>query len=362
MEEPLAGCWSFAAPVVFNSIGEYPLALIATAALLTGKPESRRSHWRVLLVLFAALLVGASLVTSINVVALLVGAAGIVAFHLAGRSAWFAPLLGVALLVAHGQSDGMVLARERTFYGVYRVLATDEGNHLMMSGTTIHGVQRFEPVPTLEPLAYYVEDGPFGQLMAGPGSEAARIGVIGLGAGALASYLEPGQELTFFEIDPVVVELAENPNLFTLTSSSRGEVHFVTGDGRLTIQQSTEPFDLVIIDAFTSDAIPTHLMTSEAIESYLKVLAEDGVIGFHISNRHFDLEPVLGRIAQNLGLTAFARHYQPTTSEGSPVSFVVLARDPTSLSHFVDLPGWKTPRVSDDLWTDEFSNLLSVLR
>ena len=353
---------AFLAPVAFNSIAEYPLALVATALLLTGKFESRKRVRLVLLSLFAVLLLSAVAISDVNAVALAVGGAGAVAFLLAGRSAWFAPLLGLALLIAHGQSDGRVLAQERTFYGVYRVIATNDGNHMMVSGTTIHGVQRFEPTPTLEPLAYYVEDGPFGQLMKGPGSEAKSIGVIGLGAGALASYIEPGQEITFFEIDPVVVDLAKNQNLFTLTSLARGDVRFVTGDGRLKIQDSAATFDLVIIDAFTSDAIPTHLLTSEAIEGYLQVLSRDGVVGFHISNRHFDLEPVVGRIAQHLGLIALARHYQPTGSEGSPVSFVVLAREAAPLANFADLPGWREARVSEDLWTDEFSNLLSVLR
>jgi spermidine synthase len=353
---------AFVAPVAFNSIAEYPIALVATALLLTGQIEPRKRAQLVLAMLFAALVLAAVALSGVNAVALAIGAAGAVAFLLAGRSAWFAPLLGVALLVAFGQTDGRILAQERTFYGVYRVLATDDGDHMMVSGTTIHGVQRFEPAPTLEPLAYYVEDGPFGQLMTGPGSDAQSIGVIGLGAGALASYLEPGQKMTFFEIDPAVVELAENRDLFTLTSAARGEVHFVAGDGRLTIQQSEETFDLVIIDAFTSDAIPTHLVTTEAIDSYLQALSQDGVIGFHISNRHFDLEPVVGRIAQHLGLSALASHYQPTTSKGSPVSLVVLAREATALSAFAGQPGWQEPRVSEDLWTDEFSNLLSVLR
>jgi spermidine synthase len=353
---------AFVAPLAFNSIAEYPLALVATSLLLTGQLEPRKKVRLVLVPVFVVLLIASVGLGDVNAIALAIGAAGAVAYLLAGRSAWFALLLGVALLVAQGQSDARVLARERTFYGVYRVLATEEGDHMMVSGTTIHGVQRFKPAPTLEPLAYYVEDGPFGQLMTGPGAGASRIGVIGLGAGALASYLEAGQDLTFFEIDPVVVDLAENPNLFTLTSSTEGEVHFVTGDGRLTMQQSKEPFDLVIIDAFTSDAIPTHLMTREAIQSYLQVLADNGVIGFHISNRHFDLEPILGRIARELGLVALGRHYQPTSPEGSAVSFVVLAREAGSLSHFVDLPGWETPKVSDELWTDEFTNLLGVLR
>lgn len=350
------------APAIFNSIVEYPLALIATAALLTGQPDQRRAHWLASIGLFVGLLVIGFVSDDVTLVTVAVGAAGLVAFHLAGRSALFAPLLAVALFVAFSYSDGRVLASERTFYGVHRVLSTDDGIHVMVSGTTIHGLQRFEPVPSDEPLAYYVKAGPFGQLMEITGSDADNIGVIGLGAGALASFLRPNQALTFFEIDPVVVNLAQDPALFTLTSSAEGRVQFVIGDGRLMIRQSKTAFDLIVVDAFTSDAIPTHLVTSDAVESYLQVLNEGGVIGFHISNRHFDLEPILGRIAQHLGLSALATNYQPISSEGSPVSFVVLAREATSLAGFAELPGWKPARVSEDLWTDEFSNLLSVLR
>ena len=160
-------------------------------------------------------------------------------------------------------TDGEVLARERTFYGVYKVLATDDGNHVMVSGTTVHGVQRFRPTPVSDPLAYYVPDGPFGQVMINRAS-ASDFGVIGLGAGALGSYLTSGQTLTFYEIDPAVVDLAVDRDLFTLTSDSAGTIAFVEGDGRLTLAES-DGHEVIIIDAFTSDAIPTHLLTLEAV-------------------------------------------------------------------------------------------------
>jgi hypothetical protein len=349
---------AFVAPLVFDSVAEYPLALVATAALLAGTPEKRRLPRLVLSALFVIVLATALVVSEFTLFVLLVGVAGIAAYALAGRSSIFAPLMAAALVVAGGWTDGMLLAQERTFYGVYRVLADDAGNHIMVSGTTTHGIQRFEPTPIPQPLAYYVDDGPFGQLMNSVGSDASEFAVIGLGAGVLASYLGEGQSMTFFEIDPVVVELANDQDLFTLTSLTAGELDFVTGDGRLMLGRSETSFDLIIVDAFTSDAIPSHLLTFEATAGYLENLNEGGVIGFHVSNRHFDLEPVIGRVAEELGLVALVPKTQSSTE--SPLNFVALARRESDLGMLAS--DWTPARVGTDLWTDEFSNLLSVLR
>jgi hypothetical protein len=350
---------AFVAPVAFNSIAEYPIALVATALLLTGQIEPRKRAQLVLAILFAALVLAAVALSDVNSVALAVGAAGAVAFLLAGRSAWFAPLLGVALLVAFGQTDGRILAQERTFYGVYRVLATDEGNHVLVSGTTIHGAQKFLPRPSPKPLVYYVPEGPTGQIMARFGDQA-EIGVIGLGVGSIASYVNSDQRLTFFEIDPAVLDLATNRNLFTFLSASEGDLQFVLGDGRLMLTEVNRQFQLLIVDAFSSDAIPVHLLTLEAMRAYLQSTSPDGVIAFHISNRHLDLEPVVGRLADDLDLGAVASSYFPEDSDGASTQYVVVARDQSQLSELGD--AWKPARIGTDLWTDEFSNLLSVLR
>lgn len=350
---------AFVAPVVFDSIVEYPIALVGTAALLTGKVEARRGLRVVLTVSFVVLLLIAPMLTEFRVFLAVIGAAGVAAYALARRSAWLSPLLAASLIVAGIWTEGTVLAQERTFYGVYQVVADDLGNHIMVSGTTNHGIQRFEPEPSPEPLAYYVEDGPFGQLMNTVGTKASRIAVLGLGAGVLASYLEEGQSLTFFEIDPVVVDLANDERLFTLTSVTAGELEFVIGDGRLTLDRHPGTFDLIIVDAFTSDAIPTHLLTLEATAGYLETLNSGGAIGFHVSNRHFDLEPIIGRVADELGLVAVV---PPNDSQGqaTPLNFVLLARQEQDLAALAQT--WSPARIGPDLWTDEFSNLLGVLR
>ncbi len=353
---------AFAAPMIFNSIAEYPIALVATAALLPGVIEKPSRRNRVVLVVWAGLLAASLLSTSINLTGLLVGLAGLTAYLVAGRSPLFAFLLAGCLLVANASDDGEILARERTFYGVYKVLENDEGFHLMVSGTTVHGVQQFEPEISLSPVAYYIPEGPIGQLMTTIGRGAEHIAVLGLGAGVQSAFLEPGQRLTYYEIDPVVGDLATNPDLFTFTAESAGEIDFVFGDGRLALEPVEAQFDLLFMDAFTSDAIPTHLLTVEAVELYFTTLKENGVLGFHISNRHLDLEPVVGRIVEHLGLEARIIDFVTSNPRGSASTFVVIARDLADVAELVAQPGWRPLRIGDDLWTDDFTNLLGVIR
>lgn len=354
---------AFVAPMAFDWIAEYPIAIVATVALLAGPNRKRPRPLRIGLALVLVASLGLVFTTSeATMAALLLGLAGVGAYGLFPRSSWLALPLAAIFAVGSLQSDGELLAQERTFFGVYRVFANEAGEHVMVSGTTVHGVQPFSPTPAMTPLAYYVSDGPFGQLMVDIGSTTDEIGVIGLGAGALSSYLDSSQTLTFYEIDPTVVDLAENRSLFTFTTDTEGTIVHVIGDGRMTLEQPHEPFGLFIVDAFSSDAIPTHLLTVEALQAYLAAITPNGVIGFHISNRHLDLEPVIGRLASELGLTALVRHSHPDSSGGAGVSFVAVARSIEDLGAIADDPEWKAPRVGADLWTDNFSDLLSVIR
>jgi hypothetical protein len=354
---------AFVAPMVFSWIAEYPIAIVATLALLTGPNRNRPLPLRVALALVFAVSLGLVFTTSEAALAvLLLGLAGVCAYGLFPRSAWLAlPLVAVFAVGSH-HIGGELLAQERTFFGVYRVFVNDAGDHVMVSGTTLHGVQPFSPAPAMTPLDYYHANGPFGQLMVEVGSSTDEIGIIGLGAGALSSYLDSSQTLTFYEIDPVVVRLAEDRSLFTFTTDTEGTIVHVVGDGRLTLEQPHRPFGLLIVDAFSSDAIPTHLLTLEALQAYLRAITPDGVIAFHISNRHLDLEPVIGRLASELGLTALVTHSQPASSEEQAVSLIVLARSIEDLGPLADDPMWVTPRVGPNVWTDNFSDLLSVIR
>jgi hypothetical protein len=370
---------------------------------------------------------------------------------------------GAILLVFHfvERSDSDILLQERSFFGVLKVERADQF-HKLMHGTTLHGTQRYDydqrtraigalhfssalalastdPIqastyllgaeaaywmgeqpewldPRREALTYYHRTGPVGQLMRafrGPDKRKPHFAVIGLGTGTMASYGEPGQKLTYYDIDKHVVDIASNDTYFTYLKDARArgvDIDIALGDARVelkkAVQDSNHPrhndrYGIMVIDAFSSDAIPVHLITLEAIEKYYwPMLDEGGVLAFHISNRHLDLEPVLGNLADKLKLKAVVQN--DGREEGHPEkaasTWVLLARD---VKDFGDLPTeYRTPwREGSELqsfykelpdvgfwsmaatralaaqrprwfilkgdpkvgiWTDDFSNLLSV--
>lgn len=296
-----------------------------------------------------------------------------------------------SLYLARG---GVVLLTERTLFGSHQVVAQDRpkfanagGWHRLAHGTTVHGVQaRFDLAPTPAdprerayvqylrgvPTTYFHPTGPLGDAFRlaqrdGP----VTVGVIGLGAGTMAAYARPGDTMMFFEIDPAVIRIAHEPAYFTYISDavSRGaRVGTVVGDGRLTIagRPPGEAFDLFIIDAFTSDAIPVHLLTLEAFRDvYLPRLREHGVIAINVSNRHLDLQPVLASIAHELGLASYGRVDRCLPEQKAEAKedsiWVAMARVPADLGVIVSSPGWA--RLKPDTrrpWTDDFSDILSV--
>ena len=272
----------------------------------------------------------------------------------------FALAFALLLLVRPPIStDGVFLAR--TFFGLHRVTEA-EGVRTLYNGLTVHGTQHTGD-GSLEPTAYYHSSGPLGDVFrAYP--DAHRILVIGLGAGGIAAYATPETEITFIEIDPKVVEIATNPSLFTYLSQAPGSIRVITNDGRLAAEQ-LEPgaYDLVILDAFTADAIPVHLMTREAMETYGARLAPGGLVVLHITNRNFSLEPVVGGLAQSLGYNARTRAYESEIAPGASASqWAVLG--PGTLDPLRSVSGWRDLAIDPELrlWTDEYSNLLSVLR
>lgn len=176
---------------------------------------------------------------------------------------------------------------------------------MLTNGSTVHGTQDLRPGQEREPRSYYHRTGPVGQLFAEQGQRlaGAELGFVGLGSGALAAYGQPGQTMTFFEIDQASVDIARDPELFTYLADSAAQVDIVLGDGRLSLaDQPVGRFDALVLDAFSSDAIPVHLLTREAVDLYLSRLRPDGLLVFHISNRYLDLAPVLANIAEDAGL------------------------------------------------------------
>lgn len=340
---------------------------IAVIAILAASPEIPDISAGQKALLFVALVaVGVPLVTGFHRPLRL--ALGVVAVILLGSEArqWVGP-----------QQE---LFAGRSFFGVYRVTETSDGRYrLLHHGTTLHGVQNTDPKATRATHTYYHPESGIGRIfgrIARAGLPVARIGAIGLGAGEIACYRRAGQHWTFFEIDPMVVRIARDPKLFRYLSTCAPKVRIVVGDGRLTIARERKgAFDLLIVDAFSSDAIPLHLLTREAFGVYLDKLSADGVLLMHVSNRYLDLEPVVAAIAKDRGLAARLLLYR--TDAKSRKSYrtnsiwIALARSDATLARYLDGPRrstadphWRPLRARADmrLWTDDYSNILSVLR
>ncbi|MDE3051682.1 MAG: fused MFS/spermidine synthase, partial [Nitrospirota bacterium] len=283
--------------------------------------------------------------------------------------------LGVLLVIADmpdASSHTVLLHQERTFFGVLNVkFDRDLDTHRLIHGNTDHGAQWWNPDKRDEPMTYYHRKGPIGDLfnaLQGPNSRS-HIAVTGLGAGALASYAQPGQSLTFYEIDPAVVMIALDPNYFTYCEDAkrRGvDLQMEVGDGRLNMARTVDGlYDLVILDAFSSDSLPVHLITREAFELYLRKMTRNGVIAVNISNRYLHIAPVLGNLAEELHLVGLHRHDHEDEDivPGKYAShWVVVAKQREALGTLLEDKRWepipKNPALG--VWTDNFSNVLSV--
>lgn len=307
--------------------------------------------------------------------AIAISLGAVVAISAMARPVRFALSIAAILLMAGFQFNhhSLELVRaERSFFGLARVWRNARENaNVLVHGSIYHGSQCFEPDRREEPLSYYFRTGPVGQFFnALGGNRLKTVGVVGLGSGTIAAYASPGQSYVFFEIDPAIAQIAEDPNCFTYLADARkrgAQVDVVLGDARLTLAGMEKTrFDLLVIDAYSSDAIPLHLMTREAMRLYLDRLAPDGVLAFHISNRYFNLAPVLGRLARDAELLARVQHDSVEGDEGVlgklPSTWVTVARGELALGSLAKDKRWRDIPASDTpLWTDDFSNLLSTL-
>jgi hypothetical protein len=286
--------------------------------------------------------------------------------------------MAAGLLVGAGvtRTGGEVLHRERTFFGVHQVTSTQNGAwHELTHGTTTHGVQASRGKLHNLPTAYYHPSGPLGDLVFTLVTDGRfhDVGAVGLGAGALAAYAGDGVRMDFFEIDEAVIRIAENPDYFTYLADARARpgttVRTMAVDGRLGIGAMAQAsYDLIVIDAFSSDAIPTHLITREAVAMYESRLKARGVVAFHVSSRFFNLRPVLARIAGDQHLVCFARDDDDVPPEQAaeamrPSVWVVLARDENDLGQLAhSAPRWmQLSQASGPLWTDDYTNVLGAL-
>ncbi len=384
------------APAVFDWTYEHPLLILLAALLLPQAPlfpvlgrawanprvRASLSLWLPTLALLLSLVGDRFVWTDSPVIvtgaaSILVALMGVVAI---GRPIVFTLVLA-ALMMSYGGWGNLGLsyagARTRSYFGVYQVASAQEGQFTTLThGTTLHGVQSRIPALSLAPTTYYGERSGIGQAMNASAvlfGERARLGVIGLGTGTLACYRRPDQRLTFFEIDPAVVEIARSP-LFTFLSNCAPDARIVVGDARLTLER--EPagtFDILAVDAFSSDAVPMHLLTREAFRVYGQALRPDGVLAIHISNRYLELRPVLAAIAAAEGWHARLVEHSPAGDEKlvyqTTSVWVLMSRSADTLERVRQAPGndprlWKPlpRRAGVTPWSDDYATILPFLK
>jgi spermidine synthase len=369
------------APALFTDLIEYPITLVLACALRPPVDRSSPAKPSNLdrATPFAVAVLAAGLCLAVNRFGrfqnLILPALAIPALFAFRQSARYPRRFAVSMAAilfigwGFGHAFSHDLYTDRTFFGVYRVrMNRDAGHVMLLNGTTLHGIQAASGKRSA-PLSYYHRTGPFGQAYSSELSNKSDVAVIGLGIGSLASYARPGQHWTFYEIDPADERIARNEAFFTYLRDCGLRCSVVTGDARLSLMRAEgHKYGLIVLDAFSSDAIPVHLLTKEALELYLMRLEDGGVLAFHISNRHLSLGPVLGKLSITLGLVALEQRDRVPQNEmrdGKVSSdWVLIARDSAELGSLTRDPRWTAPAVSPatPLWTDDFSNLLSVVR
>jgi SAM-dependent methyltransferase len=366
------------APVIFSRVWEYPivLTLACLARPWPREPLTTRKVAASLLrtgaFVLALVLVSRTDIPGIPSWMALLFAGMTLALVSAGlgRAPLFLALcIGASLIIrtTFVLKHEPTLLAHRSFYGRYAVLDVRRqgGYHALYHGSTLHGAQGVRASERREPLTYYVRTGPLGQIFTATAEKAGhrRVAVVGLGTGTVAAYGNAGEDWTFYEIDPGIVKIARNPRYFTYLRDSPARIGVVLGDARLSLTHAPpHAYDLIVVDAFNSDAIPVHLLTREAIGVYLDKLAPGGIVALHLSNRYLDLEPVVAALARERGLAA---RVGTSTLSGfffSASTWAVVARSDADLGTMaadVRWPQAKTRR-GVPVWTDDYSSLLSV--
>ncbi|NJC42351.1 spermidine synthase [Brevundimonas alba] len=384
------------APVIFNMVWEYPLVLVLVGlARPWGKGPLRAEEkgalvaaavFALLPVLLSAWLTYDDAARAkfydispfgVDQLALwILGPVAICAFLLRDRALAFVGIL--AMIALSSQYVVRIYDwsySERSFFGVMRVAKINDQRmggdvHVLMHGTTLHGAQARDARFDCEPTLYYHPMTPIGQAATIVGARGpANIGVVGQGSGAMAAYKRAGDTLTFFEIDPMVDRMSRDPRWFTYISNcAAGEIRTVLGDARLTLNRERPgSYDLLIIDAFSSDAVPTHLLTVEAIEGYLKLLKPNGVVLLHLSNRNLDITLPAIAAAKTLGKPSLHNLYQERSGampDMAIASTEALVISPTEqgLADFRANPDWSaSPETTVRPWTDDYVNLFGSL-
>jgi hypothetical protein len=378
------------APFMFSWVAEYPI-LLALAALCRPPMEERWPRWSrwywPLLAILAVALIGLSWSTSPPSWWLednrvwAIGAVGVLAALVAlglNASRWkiFATVVLALVMVRVYPSDDGRVETVRSFFGVHKIVVTPHGQyHVLMHGTTIHGAQKFQnndgtPVTGRpEPITYYHKDGGIGQAITAVRERKGaplRVAVIGLGSGTLTCAAEPDETWKFFEIDQSMVDTARDPKYFTYIQNCAPDLKPVMGDARLTFAKEPDSvYDLIIVDAYSSDAIPIHLATEEAMAIYKQKLAPQGVVVMHVSNRHLELASVVVGIAEANDLKSWV--YNEDSGRDDEYIFatnvVVSAREEADIGKLASSEQWAAtePDEKQRVWTDDYSNVLGAV-
>ncbi|MCB1531399.1 MAG: fused MFS/spermidine synthase [Alphaproteobacteria bacterium] len=267
------------------------------------------------------------------------------------------------------QDDFLIrlVEQDRSFFGITKVYDTAKDYRIMLHGTTNHGTQALDEEHKTTPLSYYHFTSPIADAFAYT-KDPKKIAVLGLGVGVTACLATPRDHIDFFEIDPDVARIAQDPEYFSFLSACKTPYEIILGDARLTLaDQPDAQYDLIFADAYSSDNIPVHLITHEAIELYLSKLKPGGILLFNISNNFLDIEPVLAEAAEALNIPAYARLSHKGMIEGTELPYyaahgLIFARTPAQERYF-EQKGWSAAMQRDgvNLWSDQFSNIVSVI-
>lgn len=387
------------APVLFKEAIEYSLVLVlCVLARPWGRGPLSRSDMTATVAAAVPALVAAVLFPILNhdeglqrafvignrnwdhgatlLAATLLGAASTVAIILRGRAVLFAGLMTLVAIAAHGVAGRYLwIDTERSFFGVIRSARYDYGPYegpvtMLLHGTTLHGAQARNPRFACHPMTYYAETTPLGQAMLIMQKRRPRldVGVVGLGTGALAAYSRSRDHVTYFEIDPKVLKFAMDPSRFRyIKGCARGPVKVRLSDARLTLAGvPSGAYDIVFVDAFSSDSVPTHLLTQEAIGGYLRVLKPDGVVVLHLSNRNLEITTPAVASVRALGAPALHQIYIENPKRApmweASTEALVVGRSEAALADFRSDPRWRSPPVSKARpWTDDYVDLFGAL-
>ena len=372
------------APVVLSDVYEYPFLLVAGPAVLAllrspyrrWLPDMRRPLAIVRdmglrlapYIAASALLIVTTGRIDAGTFSLLIFGGTVVAIALTPRLlAVVTPVaLVMALVMLTSSPLKTVLFQGRSFFGVSKVVSLADRNDLY-SGTTLHGVQLVGDKRGV-PSTYYTQPGPIGDVFGdlAQRSAGAVIGVVGLGSGTIATYLRPTDSLTFFEIDPLVIDVASNPAYFSYIRDASGPTRIVEGDGRLSLATwPAESFDLLLLDAFSSDSVPPHLLTAEAIATYKRVLKPSGLMIFNLSNRYYDLETAVASTVAQLDLQAVRRGYTPGADEvlhaAATASLWMVVGSESDVARF-RAREWTPIDGRGPVLTDDYPDITRVLR